>query len=335
MLLAFGAGAVWCGFEAEAIGQALGPDVKRLIEPAHSRLVRAFGGLLLFVAAQLALLIWYVRSRSRRDFSGKYRSWAWAAGVGFLFSASVSLELHRIWSAAIGYVMRLDTPYFDTLCWLAPAMGCGTVLLRDLYADMRDCRTSVFFLRTAFVCWTAAAIWLLGYGVTVPDRLSPLVVPSLSLLGHYCLFLALLVHTRFVIFISAEPPATRPSLVGSALRLAAKPLQAAIHLSKRNRTKREVRGEESANPNPKSQPPKADDSSQKKPVRKKKVKKRAAQPEASEPESDESAESTAVEPASEDTKHRVDSAHGTMAMPSGLSKRERRKLRKKKAGSKR
>lgn len=335
LLFAFGVGSIWSGYESETIGQTLGPDVERLIEPGHSRLVRAFGGLLLFVAAQLALLIWYVRSRSRRDFSGRYRSWAWGAGTGFVFSASVSLELHRFWSAAIGHVMRLDTPHFDTLCWLAPAMGCGTVLLRDLYSDMRDCRTSVFFLRMAFVCWTAAAVWLLGYGVPVPDQFSQSIIPALSLLGHYCLFLALLVHTRFVIFISAEPPDPRRSLVGSAIRIATTPLQAAIRRSKRKRAERAESNDESDSQKSKEQPAKTKASTRKKPARKKKVKQSEDQPKTSQPGADEPADSTEEKIEPDEAKHRVDSSHGTMAMPSGLSKRDRRKLRKKKAGTKR
>jgi len=216
--LAIGVGIVWAGWQAEVIGQRMGPAMQRLVSLSGGRLVRGFGGLLLFLAAQLALVIWWVRSRSHTDFSGRYRIWAWVSGAGFVFSASVSLGLHRVWSESLLYLLEANFPHGTTLCWLAPAVGCASVLLRDAYADMRDCRSSTTFLWLAMMNWSAAAVQLLGWGVGLPREWAAVVVISLALAGHYCLFVSMLLHARFVTFVSAEPPRRRHPLLMPLLR---------------------------------------------------------------------------------------------------------------------
>lgn len=338
-LFGIGVAMLWAALESRALGEALGPEVEQLVSLDRARLIRGYGGLLLIVAAELALLIWYVRSRSRRDFSGRYRSWAWAAGAGFLFSASVSLELHRIWSAAISFALTLDTPHFETLCWLAPAMGCATVLFRDLYADMRDCKSSVTFLRLAFAGWTTSACALLGYGIPVPAAYAPLLVPASALLGHFCLFLAMLLHCRFVIYVSAEPPELRTPLWKAIVALATAPLRAMYRaLKNRRRVERKAEPDE---PSPKPQaPPKpsannpkpaADEASTKPaPKMRKKRKTAGANKAKPKPAKAQSSEEQPAAASDEDNRRlRADQPHATMAMPKGLSKRERRKLRKK------
>lgn len=342
-LFALGAGLLWGGFESQRIGEALGPDVRSLVAFENAKLIRGFGGLLLFVAAQFALLIWYVRSRSRCDYSGRYRSWAWAAGAGFLFSASVSLELHLAWSAMLRYSLHLEIPNIGTLCWLAPALGCGSVLFRDLYADMRDCRSSVAFLRLALLGWSAAAVQQLGYGLSLESRTEALAVSAAALFGHYCLFLSMLLHARFVIFVSAEPPEPRTPLWRTALSAVLRPLRASLRVVRRRR-RDETSQDDSprpdsvkAGPQPKQSAPAGKDRTTAKPQppplkpkkgKKSKAKPKAAPSAASEPEETRAA---AAETPKSEKNLRVDGPHETMAMPKGLSKSERRRLRKQQA----
>ncbi|MFQ5730429.1 MAG: hypothetical protein ACE5KM_00595 [Planctomycetaceae bacterium] len=205
---------VWAGCEYERIGENLGADAREFFELSNRRLTAFLGGMLLVGAAQLSLLIWWVRSHSRSDFSGRYRIWRWAAPVGFFAAACAFIDLHVLWGRTVVWCLDLSFPNAEVLCWVAPLIGCGCVLFRDIATDMRRCRTSSTLLRAAVVGWSVSIGLLLNVGESIGPALREVVVVSAALAGHYCLFTGLLVHARYVIFVSAEPPQPRPSLAG-------------------------------------------------------------------------------------------------------------------------
>lgn len=205
-------GAVWLGVASERVGEALGPYAGEFVGFSAGRLTDFLGGTLLAAAAQLSLLIWWVRSRSRGDFSGRYRIWRWTAPAAFLAAMGAFIDLHVLWGRTIVWASNLQFPHAELLCWLAPAVGCGSVLLRDIAADMRGCRTSSVFLRLAVLGWSAATALLLGAGGGLSESVRAALIVSAALGGHYCLFVGLLFHARYVIFVSAEPPPVRASL---------------------------------------------------------------------------------------------------------------------------
>jgi hypothetical protein len=229
--------------EAERIAESLGPAAGEFVSARNGRLLPFFSGVLLAASAQLSLLIGWVRSRSRTDFSGRFRIWRWAAAAGFLLAATVMLELHLLWSHTLIWRLRLDFAHAETLCWLAPAIGCGSVLVRDLLADIRSCRGSSLFLWLAVLSWGASVFLLLsGSGLLADTALHALAVRAAAAFGHYCLFVGLLLQARFVLFVSAEPPEQRRSRILRALTATTaymlKPVRGASRWRRRKRTRR-------------------------------------------------------------------------------------------------
>lgn len=339
VMIGVAAGILWAGWEVESIRETCGPAVADLVDLSRGRLLSGFGGLLLLLSSQLSLLIWWVRSRSHTDFSGRYRCWAWAAGIGFVFSCSVSLGLHHIWSKTLIHLLTIDFPRAETLCWLAPALGCASVLFRDLYADMRDCRSSTLFLRIAFIAWATSAVQLLGYGIDLPNGWNVLLVPACTLLGHYSFFMSMLLHARFVTFISAEPPPEQAPIwkrcvsgLGQLLRKQSKSLEqdaefrASAEPEADNQSKSkhvDLPGNDRPEEKPAGQNPQAAKST---------AQSGTTPPRRSGGNADKDVETSAS--SANDTKRaatvRIDAAHDDDDIPAGLSKRERRRLRKQK-----
>ena len=200
----------WAGFETERIGRTAGPAAARLVSFERNRLLKFYGAVLIAAASQLALLIWWVRSKSHTDFSGRFSIWRWAAAVGLVVSTGLLLELDVVCSRTLIWLLKIDFVHCETLCWLAPLIGCGSVLIRDLLIDMRNCRASISLLWMAIVGWASSIVILLGGDVLgVDQNLRPVIVSVCATVGHYCLFVSLLLHARSVIFISAEPPQLR------------------------------------------------------------------------------------------------------------------------------
>jgi hypothetical protein len=237
-VLAVGVGIFALDRQSRQIAQSLGPSAGDFASARTGRLLPFFSGVLLAVSAELSLLIGWVRSRSRTDFSGRFRIWRWASAAGFLLAATVLLDLHLLWSRTLIWRLKLDFAHAETLCWLAPAIGCGSVLIRDLLADIRGCRGSSTFLWLAVVSWGASVTVLLGGGEFIEDATwLALAVRSAATFGYYCLFVSLLLQARFVLFVSAEPPAQCPSLaarsVKTVLRVAMRPMYGAAGLLRR------------------------------------------------------------------------------------------------------
>jgi hypothetical protein len=240
IVLIAGVGIVVLDHASPRIAQTLGPAAGEFVSVRSGLLLPFYCSMLLAAAAQLALLIWWVRSRSRSDFSGRFHIWRWAAAAGFLLAAAVVLDLHVVWSRTLIWRLRLDFAHCETLCWLAPAVGCGSVLIRDLLADMRNCRSGSSFLWLAVLSWGTSVFLQLGGGGMLHEETSrTLVVWAAAAFGYYSLFVGLLLQARFVLFKSAEPPEPRPSpavrALKSVLSLAAKPMRRAARLLRKRR----------------------------------------------------------------------------------------------------
>ena len=211
--LLIGVAIVALGTESQKVSELLGPSVGEFVSADHGRLLPFFNATLLMISAELSLLIWWVRSRSRTDFSGRFGIWRWASVVGFTVAACLFLDLHLVWSRTLIWRLDLDFAHCEILCWLAPVVGCGSVLIRDLMADMRNCRSSSTFLWLAVLSWSTSIATLLAGSQVVDDASRrALIVSGSAAFGHYCLFVSLLLHARRVIFVSADPPELRPSL---------------------------------------------------------------------------------------------------------------------------
>jgi hypothetical protein len=205
------AGILAGGWAAETHPARLGPGLVRLFDLSAARLVHWYISTAIFLASQLALLVWWLRSQSLQDFNGRYRGWACCAMLGFLAAFAVQTEAFRAWSQTVDWLWHFDVRHKQALCWIAPVLVCGLPAWRFLHREMRDCRLSLALL------WLAV---LLGGGLGVLAVSGPLPLPAVSarfvqcgiaMLAAQCLFLSFLFHARHAIYISVEPPAERPA----------------------------------------------------------------------------------------------------------------------------
>ncbi len=205
--LALGAGILYCGHHAADLEEKLGPGFARLFNLSSGPVFRCYRSILLILSGQLALLIFWARSRSLQDFAGRYRLWVWVAGAWFWFAFSTASGAHHAWSESVVWLWW-DAPLRNrtTLCWLIPAVLLGAELLWMMHRDMRGCRSSLSML------WLAAGLLLTAGVQTLLTDVgwSELTQPAVAMGGVLCLFTSMLLHARHVIYQSAEPPQRRP-----------------------------------------------------------------------------------------------------------------------------
>ena len=206
LCLAFGAGFLYCGYRAADLGEKLGPGFARLFDLSNGPVFRCYRSVLMILAGQLALLVFWARSGSLQDFAGRYRLWVWVAGAWFWFAFCTASSAHHAWSESVLWLWDAPLRHRETLCWLIPATVMGAGLLWMLHRDMRDCRSSLSML------WLAAGLLLTACAQTLLTNVSwnELIQPAVAMGGVLCLFTSMLLHARYVIYQSAEPPPLRP-----------------------------------------------------------------------------------------------------------------------------
>ncbi|MBW3541967.1 MAG: hypothetical protein KY476_16990 [Planctomycetes bacterium] len=191
----------------------LAAEIGALASLPDGPLARLYGGVLLALSAQLALIVWWARSRSLRDFGGRYRVWIWASLTLCVAAACLVTGLHRAGARVAAAWGRPEMTLRPELCWMLPAGLWGLVMLRGLHRDMRGCRTATALLWVAVLGWTAAAaIRMSGHDPHIAGLLAqaelgePQLVAGLSMLGWASLFASLLTHARYVVYVSPEAP---------------------------------------------------------------------------------------------------------------------------------
>jgi len=190
----------------------LGPAIPRLLRISTSPALAWFHSLVLFVCAQLACVILWARCRSLKDFGGRYRIWGWAAATWLLLSFSVSTQAHEIWSATLLHYFPWRAPGAAMWCWLVPASIWGWALALRLEQDMREDRSGYWVLLFACFCqlgcvsvYCQREFWPQSLNL----GLNQLFFAAIQLVGHLTLLLSMSLHTRYVLFFSAEPPPGR------------------------------------------------------------------------------------------------------------------------------
>ncbi len=158
-LLAWG-GLLYLGDLAEQTDFGL----REIVGLRSGRLATFFSTLMLLWAGQLALLIFWYRRKSRNDFHGRYRTWLWAAGTLQLFLVAVATGAQKPFSEYMQLHYPLDVPRYDLLCWLVPTATVSLALFRLLGSDMHPCRSSRALLWIAGIAGIAAGSTLLMDG---------------------------------------------------------------------------------------------------------------------------------------------------------------------------
>jgi len=199
------------GWAAETYAQRLGPGLVRLFDLSTARLVRWYVSCAIFLASQLALLVWWLRSQSLQDFNGRYRGWACCAVLGFLAAFAVQTDALRAWTQTVDWLWHFDVRNKQAWSWMAPAVLCGIPAWRFLHREMRDCRLSLTLLWLAMLFGATLAALAVCGPMPFPALSARLVQCGVAMLAAQCLFLSFLFHARHAIYISVEPPAERPA----------------------------------------------------------------------------------------------------------------------------
>ena len=194
-------------FHTPWVHSHLGPELGRLSTASDSPLVRWFSELVLLVAAEAALLVWWGRSRSASDFSGRYRIWGWCAAACLGFGFCLATGLHEILAQLAVRQFKLRVPD-AALLWMAPVALIGLWLGWRIRREMSGCAASRRVLLLAGLCYTGAvgvAVAHIG-GAVLPLGLEPCILRGLVLSGHVALLLSLTLHAHHVLSNTPEPP---------------------------------------------------------------------------------------------------------------------------------
>lgn len=168
------------------------------------RLLRFYTTVSLLACAQLSYLILWRRSRSRKDFAGRYRVWFWIGAVCSIFCVASVTRFHEAW--AFRMTAGLHAAWIDApvLCWMVPAT---TMLITAIHLLRRDLPA-----RSASIRWIQTGRWLaVVSGMTT--LLGSLLLPSnwvapvqgaLGALWPTVLGCGLLTYARYVTYVTNE-----------------------------------------------------------------------------------------------------------------------------------
>ncbi|MGH7201475.1 MAG: hypothetical protein ACREJB_12770, partial [Planctomycetaceae bacterium] len=211
--LGIGALLLWLGVDAgpNGRGEFVTPPWAGLFDLAAGRAVPVYVAGSFLLAGQLAVLVLWVRSRSLRDFDGRYRVWGWASAGAIMTGVVLAAGAHRTWGAAFVQQWPTHVWKLHVLAWLMPAFIFAGPVVGTLRRDMRGCRASQLLLDLCCVGWAVAAAVALEIRLPL-DHVSPQLAQSAAMvISAVALVLSMSLHARHVIYESVEPPARSAS----------------------------------------------------------------------------------------------------------------------------
>ena len=203
----------WQDSTAHPLHQVLG------LNAGHAS--RFFSLSMLLIAGQLSLVNFWYRARSRKDFSGRFVTWMWAAAIWLVFCAMVAGGFHRLLAERLLEQRAVPFRIAPTACWL----GCATIAIlaigRLLYREIRHCLSSTI-LMTLGLAGAAVAGYL---ELAAVHHETPLTLSrsATTMFWHWCVAAGTLLHTRYVIHVSNEPGRRRPRRIKGRLWWASLP----------------------------------------------------------------------------------------------------------------
>ncbi len=163
-------------------------------------------GTLLLLAAQLALLVGWVRSGSDIDYKGRYRWWKWlAAGQAVL----AVLLLTNMTAAVPELITALLQPFTGQISAaryavvVVPAMTFWGIVLSKVVPDMSRSFLSQSLLLVAVL--TVVVRFMLIHGAATAT-INPMTLNAMVLSAAFAAFASMLLHCRYVAFICNDPP---------------------------------------------------------------------------------------------------------------------------------
>ncbi len=213
--LLFGIGMLVAGIAAARQAERLGPGFVQIFDLSAARMVSLYATLQLMLTGQLAVFIWWGRSRSLNDFGGRYRVWAWTAAVCFLFTLLTGVEAHKAIVETVRWATGIESSARLAAAWLVPTLICLTICVLRLSHELRNNRVSVVLLWMAVAAWSVTAAQQLGSRLSDVAALGgeTVVLAGCRIFAHWCSLMCLLWHARHVVYESAEAPAETPSRI--------------------------------------------------------------------------------------------------------------------------
>jgi len=192
------------------VGEIYQPDLLRnLADSNQPRLSKGFAGGFLLIAGQLSLLIAWIRSGSTVDFSGRYRCWKWLSvfltGIGVLWITNFQNSLPQLAQLFAQPLIGEVGAARNTLV-VVPLAAVSLWVLSRVIPDMGRNRWSQAVFCVGVVAGVARL--LLAYDPS-PNPSSVAVLDSVLLTSSGLIISALLLHARFVMYISKDPPERR------------------------------------------------------------------------------------------------------------------------------
>lgn len=204
-LLALG-GLIWVNLQESTLG-----GLERLLSPTQGNAFRFFSTASLMLVSQLSFTIWWYRSRSRKDFGGRYRIWAWAGSFWAITCVVAGLGLHEPLAKLTYEQWPIHSWRPELLYWFVP-FSIGVLALHQLISlDMRHSRASRFLWNATLACGVGAAGLKLGLDLSLPGAVRNLAVSGSACLWHFLLSFTLLFHARFVVHVTNEAAPRRAS----------------------------------------------------------------------------------------------------------------------------
>ena len=174
------------------------------------RLLRFFNSTVLLTCSQLSFLILWRRSRSRKDFSGRYRAWFWVGAVCSIFCVATVTRFHERWANSLAGGSNLVWLEAETVCWMVPAT---TLLLSAFHLMRRDMpfrSASRQWVRVSRIVAAMAGLNMLVGSLVWPRPWVSPISEALCALWPTVFASSLLIHARFVTYVTNE--ASRESL---------------------------------------------------------------------------------------------------------------------------
>ena len=188
------------------------PDLIAFFSMKDGLLFRGFNSFLVLLSAQLALGIWWARSRSLKDFSGQYRTWFTVMVIGSLISFCMATDAHLVFSNTISWYWNIRFWKQELLGWVVPLLGCATAIVCSMHAEMRRNKLSLTFFWLSMLIWGGRLAFSFDLGEEYLQEDFTLAKITLFNLGSVFLFVSLLFHTQYVVHFDADPPVAQKSL---------------------------------------------------------------------------------------------------------------------------
>lgn len=205
--LALGGGILAANVQAGRWEQFVGPGVTQLFRVDGGPVSRWYASLLLLLSSQAAALIWWGRSRSTKDFDGRYRVWTKIAVAWLLCSAGIACDLHRSWNSTALWLLQRSGRQAEVLASLVPLAIFGAWLMWSLHREMRGCRLSLGMVYAASALFVASALATTQLIQVASAFGQYLLSDGMALASQTVLLHALLLHARHVLYHTAEPSA--------------------------------------------------------------------------------------------------------------------------------